>query len=243
MPLGNIRHIIFSPSQREAKELMKTKKGFKRLKKEALKVIKSSGITGGLITFHAERHNEAGWYSSPHFHVLGYGYLKDARTFHKDTNWIYKNKGVRESVYSTIQYLLSHAGIAREQDSDDNKRPFQVVNWFGALSYYYVSRAEEIKKELTYPCKVCGAPLHQFTNVDEGDEDEPINWSDAVDEGAYMVQIKEHRYELQHLKQLRARYEVGRDGFLRHRVQTREGRKRRKARKDIVDKFGRLKSG
>ncbi|VUT26911.1 MAG: hypothetical protein MASP_01764 [Candidatus Methanolliviera sp. GoM_asphalt] len=90
---------------------------------------------------------------------------------------------------------------------------------------------------------MCGEPLHRFTNVDEGDEGKPVDWSDAVDEGEYMVQMKESRYELRHLKQLRMRYEVGRDGFLRHRVQTKEGRKRQKDRKDIVDEFGRLRGG
>ena len=235
MPLGDLRHIIFSPPQAEAKELMKTKEGFKKLKKEALTVIKSAGVTGGLIVFHAERkHAIGGWYSSPHFHVLGYGYLENARAFSERTGgWIYKNAGKRRSIYSTILYQLSHCGIAIDRDDRYGGRPFQVVNWFGALSYYYVSKAETIKSETTIPCKVCGAPLHSYSRAYEN-ADGSMNWVDTIDEGVYYLKVTTVYYELRHLKQLHERYEIGGNGCLQNRKKRKAERKQSR----FVDKVG-----
>ena len=236
MPLGDIRHIIFSPPQGEAKELMKTKSGFKRLRKQALAVIKSAGVVGGLIVFHAERHNRGGWYSSPHFHVLGYGYLEDVRTFHRRTGgWVYKNAGKRESVYATIRYQLSHCGIAIDRNLRNSGRPFQVVNWFGALSYYYISKAETVKEAITIDCKVCGEPLHSYRCVSASDNGS-MDWSESVDDGVYYLKVKTVYYELRHLAQLHARYEVGMNGFLQNRKKTKADYKRNR----FVDKFGKF---
>jgi len=80
--LSDARHFTFSPPQEAAIELVKTKSGFKRLKSKAIKLIKSSGIVGGVIIFHPFRVNKKKQlYISPHFHVIGYGYIEETKIF------------------------------------------------------------------------------------------------------------------------------------------------------------------
>jgi len=101
------------------------------LKKSFRRMVKRAGIVGGVSMFHLCRLSSDGktWFYSPHYHMLGYGWVIDTKKISSEDGWIIKNKGVRKSsteVYSTVAYLLSHTAIAKGIHS---------VTWFGDLSY------------------------------------------------------------------------------------------------------------
>jgi len=100
----------------------------KELAKQAYKILKTLSCIGGAIIFHSFRFRkkEKEWYYSPHFHVLGFGWIENVAENYQKNGWIVKNKGTRDSTFATFFYLLSHAGI---------KKHNHTLVWFGDLSY------------------------------------------------------------------------------------------------------------
>jgi len=100
------------------------------------------------------------WYFSPHFHFIGYGWIqgkKVAHVYHK-TGWVIKNLGIRDSVFRTAQYQLSHAGIHPNHDT---------VTWFGSMSRRKMKTIpEEIELDT---CPLCGAELVPLIWVGHGE--------------------------------------------------------------------------
>jgi len=109
---GRPRHVVFSPGPRACY------KDYEQLKKEFYKVIDQAGVTGGVYVFHPWRSRGKGKnkyrkgqnYWSPHFHIIGYGYLKPSDEVYRSCGWVYKNKGYKKSISGTVAYLLSHCG-------------------------------------------------------------------------------------------------------------------------------------
>jgi len=131
--LGNIKHIIVSPPQTDAiKEMTKTSKDYKKLKKTCIDYLNRIGSKGGVLIFHRWRitkeyqikfakYKKGGgdgalwdWvraegllneavYISPHFHTLQYGYLKDSDLAYQD--FIFNNRTNRFDgwIYSNIE--------------------------------------------------------------------------------------------------------------------------------------------
>ena len=138
--LGQIRHIILSPPQDQAINLLQSKQGSLKLRKLANDILRAHGFLGGCIIFHPFRKlvyfngkwideesannyqrkalknlqdPPTNWVWGPHYHIIGWGYLTKSDDFFDQTDgWIYKNLGPRKSVFATISYLLSHAGLA-----------------------------------------------------------------------------------------------------------------------------------
>ena len=82
----------------------------------------------GLVVFHPFRINKdtREWEYSPHFHVLGFGWVTAVTQAYTKHGWVIKNKGVRKSVLGTIYYQLTHCGI---------KKKYHALTYFGACSY------------------------------------------------------------------------------------------------------------
>jgi len=125
------------------------------LKIEALrpllyKIVKKCGLLGGCAIFHPFRENrvQGTWYWSPHFHVVGFGWVKGVRSLHSRYGWIIKNAGVRKSVHATLMYQLSHAGVHGEH---------HVVTWFGRLAYNKLRVV--LLPESKSVCPLCGDEL------------------------------------------------------------------------------------
>ena len=192
--LQDARHFTFSPPQDAAKELMKTKKGYKRLKAHLIKIMKAAGLKGGAIIFHSHRVNKyKELYVSPHFHVIGYGFIQTTKAFYKaSAGWIYKNMGKRASLAGTIIYALDHCGLAYDVAGT---RIFHALFWFGCLSYNKLAKKEVIKAETTVPCKMCKAALHEYALVvnPDGHGMSP-DWSQ--DMGEYKIIVKTIVYAL-----------------------------------------------
>jgi hypothetical protein len=151
-------HVVASPSKRDVWVL-----GFKDLRRKCVKILKAAGVYGGSIIFHPWRKlnedddlekNSGAWYLSPHFHVLGYGWVNRVKDVYDAEGWVVKNLGVRRSVNSTAMYQLSHCGINDKHHS---------VSWFGALSYNRLRVPRiEVEKEL---CPLCGSKLRLLMQI------------------------------------------------------------------------------
>ena len=116
------------------------------------------------------------WVFNPHFHLIGFGWIRGDRVKeqYEKSGWITKNLGVRDSVFSTAHYQLSHCGTKEGKHS---------VTWFGRLSYNKLKVVPEIVEKRT--CPLCGADLVRLLWVGGGScpyeaegeyYDSPENW-------------------------------------------------------------------
>lgn len=164
--LGPSKHITISLPDRDY-GLVQT--DYPGLRRKVTKILKRVGVKGGLLVFHPARRRcprcgltpEMGhcicvhcgnpwfeWYFSPHFHIVGFGWIDDVGDNFTKSGYIVVNLGIRETVSGTVLYILSHAGVHSK---------YKVLTWFGACSY---------NKLLTEPderrgneCPTCGAKL------------------------------------------------------------------------------------
>jgi len=155
-------HVIVSPSWKD--KFMR----FDLLKKRCRELLSQAGVKDGLMIYHPfslDKKNMK-WISRPHFHVIGFGWVHDTKKISDENGWVIKNKGVRESLHSTIYYQLSHAGVADHIHS---------ITWYGDLGYRS-KYAELIKVENEEPndyCEFCGKTLVNavFVATDRGPPD------------------------------------------------------------------------
>jgi len=111
------------------------------------------------LIYHPKRQNkyDGSWYYSPHFHVIGYGWIVDVRQNYICSGYVVKNIGVRKTVEGTIFYQLSHCGI-------DGKH--HAVTWFGCLGYGKL-HVKYVEKEISV-CPICGERLHRLMWIGMG---------------------------------------------------------------------------
>jgi hypothetical protein len=187
------RHFTFSPPQEAAKLLMKTDKGSKQLKKFTLRLVKKAGIVGGAIIFHSHRLNKyKQLYLSPHFHVVGYGYVQETKKFRKACDgWIYKNMGVRASLAGTLIYALDHCGLAYK----NGERVGHALIWFGALSYNKIAKDSIVIEEKAVKCSACPEELLEYELAVKPDgHGMEADWNTV--KGDYRIKVKTILYKL-----------------------------------------------
>jgi len=147
-------HVIISPSWND--KFMR----FDLLKAKARKLMDQAGIEGGLMIYHPfALDKESGqWVTRPHFHIVGFGWVVDTKKIQDSDGWVIKNKGLRDSLHSTIYYQLSHAGV-----SDD----VHSITWFGSLGYRakYSDRFKVDEEDESSFCDFCGCMLVEFAYV------------------------------------------------------------------------------
>lgn len=151
-------HVIVSPSWND-KFLP-----YDRLKNKARKLINQAGIEGGLMIYHpfSLDKKSGNWVVRPHFHVVGFGWVVDAKKISDSQGWVIKNKGLRDSLHSTVYYQLSHAGVSDE---------VHAITWFGSLGYRakYSDRFKVEEEDNAIFCDYCGCMLVDFEYVGQGD--------------------------------------------------------------------------
>jgi len=144
-------HVVVSPSWND--KFMR----FDLLKAKARKLIEQAGIEGGLMIYHpfAFDKKSGQWVVRPHFHVVGFGWVVNTKKISDSDGWVIKNKGLRESLHSTIYYQLSHAGVSDEVHS---------ITWFGSLGYRakYSDRFKVDEEDESDFCDYCGIMLVDF---------------------------------------------------------------------------------
>ena len=159
-----------------------------KLRKKTYRALKRVGLVGGMLIYHPKRKNDRGeWYFSPHFHVIGYGWIRDTRRNYVHSGYIVKNVGVRKSVRGTIYYQLSHCGISEK---------FHTVTWFGLLSYNKLRVPKIVKEEQI--CPLCGARLRRLVWIGK-DEDVLGSWHKDVESGFYFDEPENWRYKRKHV--------------------------------------------
>ena len=137
------KHIIVSPPS------WIHHKPVRELRKEAYKILKKVGAIGGALIYHPFRYDKdsKSWYFSPHFHIVGFGWISNvSEMYHKD-GWIVKNKGLRDSTFAMFYYQLSHAGV---------KHGYHTITWFGDLSYSKLKVEDDPNSD---QCPLCSAKL------------------------------------------------------------------------------------
>ena len=151
-------HVVASPPERD------WGLPYPELRSKSYKVLKRVGIYGGSCIFHPFREREfiKTWYFSPHFHILGFGWVRDTKKAYKKNGWVVKNLRIRKTVSGTALYQLSHAGVHSE---------YHTVTWFGCLSYNKL-RVRPQKRERDV-CSLCGSELRKVLWVGEGDPPVP----------------------------------------------------------------------
>lgn len=143
------------------------------------------------------------WYVRPHFHIIGYA-PRDYKDPSKDpfnpeliaeiygsSGYVVKNLGVRDSVYQTAFYQLSHCGV---------KKGVQTVTWFGELSnrnYKNLNPAPKFKPSRP-KCPVCETSLKPVRwdpdvsiILERGSRDSPL---EGCLEGGYWIDPGGWRY-------------------------------------------------
>lgn len=173
-------------------------KYFRYERRKAARIAKQAGIDGGALIFHAYREKclQCGesvaerdidgkicprcdcqlfvWRFSPHFHVIGYGWIIWTREDHQRTRWVVKNHldgDVRRSVYGTVHYILSHSTKKRSQN--------KVVSWIGNLSIRSMGKTPKTRNERK-TCPHCQTPLGQIQKKGF-DDHEPIPENCLID--------------------------------------------------------------
>lgn len=113
---------------------------FKKLTPKIVKALGRRKIKGGVLIFHGFRYNnadearqkgvEAGWYWSPHFHILGFipnkgEFFATIKEENKKDGYLVHLEEKRQTVFGTAWYQLNHASIMFKQEH------FEVARWFG----------------------------------------------------------------------------------------------------------------
>lgn len=159
---------------------------YPKLRSKVYKILKRVGVSGGCLVFHPARRRcpkcgltpEMGhsicvhcgnlwfeWYFSPHFHLVGFGWVSGTAEEYEASGYIVKNIGERKSVGGTVLYILSHAGVHEK---------YHVLTWFGSLSYNKLRVDPEERRG--NECPTCGAKLMPCRWIGEGPsplEEEP----------------------------------------------------------------------
>jgi hypothetical protein len=176
---GKVLHLTVSPPERDILNIP-----FEKLRKKAYKIAKNRGIVGGSMIWHPFRERDNGtWYFSPHFHILGFGWVRNvAEGFMKD-GWLVKNiqDGKEErSIFRTAMYQLSHCGI-------DSKGKYRSVSWFGCCSTAGKNHAlVPLMEKEKHICPCCGLELVQLRYFGDPDklpdrEESGAAWLDPSD--------------------------------------------------------------
>lgn len=133
------------------------------LRKCNTRALSASGVVGGCSIFHPWRKNSHGvWFFSPHFHNVGFGFVKWNRSLmarHKFKIKRISERGSRREIAGTIKYQLTHAGV-------HNK--YHTVTWFGCCNYAKLKVDGHKKTEI---CPFCKQDIMPFEYV--GDEELP----------------------------------------------------------------------
>jgi len=193
------KHIIVSPPS------WLHEKDVKELRKEVYRILKDIGCIGGTSIFHPFRFNKETrlWYYSPHFHVIGFGWIVGVNVsdVYKKKGWIVKNKGFRDSVFQTFYYQLSHCGI---------KKHFHSLIWFGDLSYSKLRLEKEPDSSLCPACNQKIMPIY-YDGIHSGIPPDEIFEGFVNSFDWYQVETK---LKMEWTKQDRYEYAVERELYI-----------------------------
>jgi hypothetical protein len=132
-------HLALSPSKENQL------KSESELRKTAMKILKELNVKGGALIFHPFRQVQKSndWKESPHFHFVGFGWMRLAKEIVKKYGWVVIYLQKRKFVLGTFTYLFSHCGI---------KKGRHAITWIGELSY---GKLNVPKRPASSKCPCC----------------------------------------------------------------------------------------
>lgn len=196
-----IKHFVVSPPQNVD---WKDADSFRKCRARAYEVAGICGIVAGAVIPHPYRMRCSScgehpiqdyslecprcgskafeWYFSPHFHVVGIGWTEDTAENYERTGWVVKNCGIRKSVFWTMEYLLSHAGI---------RKGVHVVTWFGRLCSNRMEKTP-ILGAIREICPHCGRVLIPLVYVG-AEEPPPLSFDATADSNDFTFNFGDYR--------------------------------------------------
>ena len=147
-------HVVLSPHKTEHRRTEK------QLRKTAMKILHEVNVKDGALVFHPWRLDKKiqQMYLFPHFHFVGFGWIRNAQVVAEKYGWKILYKGIRKTLFGTFCYLLSHCGVKHRRHS---------VTWLGKLSY---GQLRIKNKSEPQKCPACGKKLEYI-------------WYDGADSG------------------------------------------------------------
>lgn len=180
-----LQHIAVSPPERVYYKFL-TPDGFAEMSKYAVKIATEIGLKGGMVIFHPYRQNgisddddlpedyvptatndgnKRSARFSPHFHIIGFGWVTPSSADFMQTHkgWMYKalrtgQKRLRTlpDVVGVVNYVMSHVGLYSEASVQRFGRK-QSINWFGMCNSRVLSNVGEIRVHTQRLCEICGS--------------------------------------------------------------------------------------
>lgn len=132
---------------------------FKELKAKLYPLLKKVGFLGGCVILHIYRQDKDSglWFFSPHFHMIGFGWIKDVASTFASSGWVIKNLGVRNNVFGTAFYQLTHCAVWY------GKGRKHSVTWIGELSYNKLKISPRPQKSVC--CPYCGEKMETAVRI------------------------------------------------------------------------------
>ncbi len=128
---------------------------YKEQKKKLNCIVKELGLLGASVIYHPfalARPERKRFVHRSHFHLVCFGDIRGKLGLvGRKYGWYLKYKGLRNSVFQTFCYLLSHAGIKKGQRS---------IVWLGKLSYVKLPLEKEPDFNVCPCCMVKLVPIH-----------------------------------------------------------------------------------
>jgi hypothetical protein len=136
---GKTLHLTISPPQVRSASYVNTRR-------KAARLLELAGISAGVMVYHPFRGSKTNpWHFSPHFHVIGFGWVQNTAPLNRKHGWVIKNIGVRKDPFRVLRYQLSHAGV---------HKVYHTLTYIGGLSGRRFKAPK--MKVLTSVCDVCG---------------------------------------------------------------------------------------
>ena len=168
-------------------DLFDDKEGYRKIRSKAYKLIKNAGFVGGNLVPHPFRKDASGWYYSPHFHAVGYGWIKNTKEIYEKTGYVVKNLRVRKSTSGTLYYQLNHAGVSLLKNGKI-QYGYNTITWFGQLSYNKLEYTPP--KDERETCPLCDEKLVLLVPSKESDRPPP------EEEGEFYDDAKNWTYKI-----------------------------------------------
>jgi len=124
-------------------------KSERELRNEAEAILDEINCEGGGLVYHPfkQKQKSTDWEYFPHFHFVGFGWMRLVRDVAKKYGWVVIYLKRRKNLFGTFCYLFSHCGI---------KEGRHAITWLGKLSY---GKLKIFKRPNIGKCPGCGRKL------------------------------------------------------------------------------------
>lgn len=126
----------------------------REMQKKVSKVMHDVGVIGAVVVFHPFRFRKDDGmmpYPSPHFHIIGFGWIEHVRETFERHGVVFKKISTlrdKSDYFNTMKYVLSHCGVRNQKHS---------AVWTGALSY---GKLKVVRDDVeSKKCPHCGLEL------------------------------------------------------------------------------------